>query len=137
MHTCTHTHTHRWFEQDPEELISSVRTCLNRVGSALKSHDLSRVKGIGVTNQRETTILWDKTTGRSLGPAIVWCDGRTADIKDRMISKTSSKSKDDKRVSEMCLVMCMKNEVQWCIRIGHHTPHRHTVVCPSIHTLVR
>ena len=69
------------------------------MGGSLKSHDLSRLKGIGVTNQRETTILWDKYTGRSLGPAIVWCDGRTVDIVDRMIAKTPSKHKDDKRVS--------------------------------------
>ena len=65
---------------------------------ALQSHDLARLRGVGVTNQRETTILWDKVTGESLAPAVVWCDGRTGQLVERMIAKTPSKNKDDLRV---------------------------------------
>ena len=85
----------RWFEQDPEELYQSVVTCLNKVCGKLKEQDLARVKGVGITNQRETTILWDRTTGKCLHNAIVWCDGRTGDIVSRLIG---SRTKDELRV---------------------------------------
>ena len=61
---------HSWFEQDPDELVDSVRECLEEAGSKLQPEELERLKGIGITNQRETTILWDKTTGRCLHNAI-------------------------------------------------------------------
>ena len=61
---------HSWFEQDPDELVESVRECLEEVGSKLQPEELERLKGIGITNQRETTILWDKTTGQCLHKAI-------------------------------------------------------------------
>jgi len=80
------------------EIISSVRNCIEEVGKDLSSAQLGRLKGVGVTNQRETTILWDCRTGESLGPALVWCDGRTADLVARMIKVTPSNSKDDLRV---------------------------------------
>ena len=75
----------RWFEQDPEEIYQSVVKCLQEVGGALPSGDLSRLKGVGITNQRETTILWDRNTGRCLFNAIVWCDARTAELVERMV----------------------------------------------------
>ena len=85
-----------WFEQEPEELFKSVQSCLDKVGGALGSHSISRLKGIGVTNQRETTILWDRTTGKCLYNAIVWCDGRGSEIVQRIIG---NKTKDELRVS--------------------------------------
>ena len=63
-------HTHRWFEQDPHELVESVRVCLEKVGEGLQAGEVARLKGIGITNQRETTVLWDKTTGKPLHNAI-------------------------------------------------------------------
>ena len=48
---------HSWFEQDPDELVESVRVCLEEVGSKLQLEELERLKGIGITNQRETTTL--------------------------------------------------------------------------------
>ena len=50
--------------------MESVRECLEEVGSKLQPEELERLKGIGITNQRETTILWDKTTGQCLHNAI-------------------------------------------------------------------
>ncbi len=85
---------YRWFEQNPEEIIASVRSCITEVGVSLESDDLARLKGIGVTNQRETTVLWDRVSGRSLAPAIVWSDGRTGELVDRMIAMTPTKSKE-------------------------------------------
>lgn len=54
-------------EQDPLQLVSSVLTCLEEVGVALQG---KRLSGIGISNQRESTVLWDKTTGKCLYNAI-------------------------------------------------------------------
>lgn len=74
-------------------------TCLENVCETLESHDLARLKGVGITNQRETTILWDRKTGRCLHNAIVWCDGRTSEVVTRLVG---SKTKDELRVSGIC-----------------------------------
>ena len=61
----------------------------------MKSHDLSQLQCVGITNQRETTVLWDRTTGQPLHNAIVWSDGRTAEIVNKL---TAGKSKYRLRV---------------------------------------
>ena len=63
-----------WVEHDPVEIWRSTLKC---VESVLRKRRV-RIAGIGITNQRETTILWDRKTGRPLHRAIVWQDRRTA-----------------------------------------------------------
>ncbi|WP_286806463.1 FGGY family carbohydrate kinase, partial [Marinimicrobium sp. UBA4209] len=65
-----------WVEHNPEE-IWKVTTQVCRDALDQLSGD-QRVLGIGITNQRETTVVWDKTTGTPTYPAIVWQDRRTA-----------------------------------------------------------
>ena len=65
-----------WVEHDPEEIWASVRRTMERV---LRRIPGSSLEAIGVTNQRETTIIWDRSTGRPVYPAIVWQCRRTAD----------------------------------------------------------
>lgn len=65
-----------WVEHNPEE-IWKVTTQVCRDALDQLSDD-QRVLGIGITNQRETTVVWDKTTGTPTYPAIVWQDRRTA-----------------------------------------------------------
>ena len=66
-----------WVEHDPDAIWASVvtvtRKALNAVGSG-------QVAGIGITNQRETTLIWDRETGQCVHRAIVWQDRRTADF---------------------------------------------------------
>ncbi|MDD3871854.1 MAG: glycerol kinase GlpK [Bacteroidales bacterium] len=66
-----------WVEHDPEEIWSSQWHTIQEV---LKSNnlDFSDIAAIGITNQRETTIVWDKNSGRAVYNAIVWQDKRTA-----------------------------------------------------------
>jgi glycerol kinase len=64
-------------EHDAEEIWSSVRSVVER-SLASSNMGLSHVEAIGITNQRETTVVWDRLTGRPLAPAIVWQDRRTA-----------------------------------------------------------
>ncbi len=68
-----------WVEHDPEEIWSSQ---LSVAKAALKKAkiDASQIAAIGITNQRETTMLWNRRTGKPLHRAIVWQDRRTADI---------------------------------------------------------
>ena len=67
-----------WVEHDPTEILTSQLACaieaLGRAGAYPKD-----VAAIGITNQRETVIVWDRTTGKAIYPAIVWQDRRTAD----------------------------------------------------------
>ncbi|MDX2091608.1 MAG: glycerol kinase GlpK [Kofleriaceae bacterium] len=65
-----------WVEHDPEDIWGSVLFALD---AALKGIDASTIAAIGITNQRETSILWDRKTGKPVHNAIVWQDRRTAD----------------------------------------------------------
>jgi len=67
-----------WVEQDPEILLEATVAVLNEVLSPSNGH-VDSLTGIGLTNQRETVLVWDRKTGRPLYPAIVWQDRRTAD----------------------------------------------------------
>jgi glycerol kinase len=64
-------------EQDAEEYLALASECLEAVS---KSIDISLLKAIGITNQRETIIAWDKETGLPLHRAIIWDDARTSSI---------------------------------------------------------
>ncbi|MER8624631.1 glycerol kinase GlpK [Mesorhizobium sp. M1143] len=68
-----------WVEHDPEEIWASV---VATVKGALKAAgcDASDVAAIGITNQRETVVIWDKATGKPIHNAIVWQDRRTAPL---------------------------------------------------------
>jgi len=66
-----------WVEQNPQQIWQSVLGCIKQALQqlALKPTDIA---AIGITNQRETTLLWHKASGKTLYPAIVWQDRRTA-----------------------------------------------------------
>ena len=67
-----------WVEHDPEEIwMSTLESCR----SALKESKIepSQIRAVGITNQRETTVVWDKDTGKPIYNAIVWQDRRTSD----------------------------------------------------------
>jgi glycerol kinase len=68
-----------WVEHDPTEILTSQLSCaveaLGKVGARPRD-----VAAIGITNQRETVIVWDRATGKAIHPAIVWQDRRTAPL---------------------------------------------------------
>lgn len=72
-----------WVEHDPVEIWGNVREV---VGTALSRAQINRhsLAAVGITNQRETTVVWDKTTGEPVHNAIVWQDTRTASICDEL-----------------------------------------------------
>ena len=69
-----------WVEQDPEAIWSSQLQALVQLHRQLDDRQRASVLSCGITNQRETTVLWRRSSGRPCGPALVWQDGRTADI---------------------------------------------------------
>ncbi|MBN1206055.1 MAG: glycerol kinase GlpK [Myxococcaceae bacterium] len=75
-----------WVEHDLEEIWASSEFCIARAlrDAGLKGQDIAAV---GITNQRETTGLWNRGTGKPLGHAIVWQDRRTADICQQLKAK--------------------------------------------------
>ena len=72
-----------WVEHDPEDIWQSVLSVVREAlaQASLKATDIS---AIGITNQRETTLLWDADTGQTVHPAIVWQDRRTAAFCDQL-----------------------------------------------------
>ncbi|MFN7497525.1 MAG: glycerol kinase GlpK [Hyphomonadaceae bacterium] len=65
-------------EHDAEEIWTLTLACAQEM--VTKAGGASAIAGIGITNQRETIVFWDRTTGKPLAPAIVWQDRRTADM---------------------------------------------------------
>lgn len=75
-----------WVEHNPEEIWQIAQNVLARAleeGGA----SASQVAGLGITDQRETTVLWERSSGRPVAPAIVWQDRRTAPICERLKSE--------------------------------------------------
>ena len=72
-----------WVEHDPQEIWNTQKSMLEEV---LRESALSptQIAAIGITNQRETAVVWDKHTGKPVYNAIVWQDTRTADICEKM-----------------------------------------------------
>lgn len=68
-----------WHEHDPMELLASVETCIEKGVEKFiaMGHDKLLIRSIGITNQRETTLVWDTETGEPLNNAVVWPDTRT------------------------------------------------------------
>ncbi len=79
---CTHS---GWVEQNPEEILETVYECIKMVLRTL-GDEKKFIKAIGITNQRETTILWDKNTMKPLYHAIVWQSRQSQDICERWIN---------------------------------------------------
>ena len=75
-----------WVEQDANEIWTSILGC---IAGVLRKADIqpNEVAGIGITNQRETTVVWDKNTGKPIYKAIVWQSRQTDDICNELIKQ--------------------------------------------------
>ena len=83
-----------WVEHNPEEIWNAVKATIIGV---LKQADatLEDIEAIGITNQRETTVVWDKTTGKPIYNAIVWQCRRTSTMVDELVKKLLDEGKED------------------------------------------
>ena len=72
-----------WVEHDPMEIWQRTQEVIN---AGLGKVDASEISGVGVTNQRETTVVWDRSSGEPIYNAVVWQDTRTDEICDQLSS---------------------------------------------------
>lgn len=77
-----------WVEECPDEILDSCVRCINSTAASFGELGLGidQLKCIGITNQRETTIVWDPQTGKALHNAIVWCDNRASETVEKLIA---------------------------------------------------
>ncbi|XP_077986011.1 glycerol kinase-like isoform X2 [Glandiceps talaboti] len=78
------------------QILQSVYDVLDKTKQNLKDLNIDpfNIKAVGITNQRETTVVWDKTTGKPLYNAIVWLDMRTGPTVEELIEKAPGKKKE-------------------------------------------
>ncbi|KAL4979796.1 hypothetical protein BDW66DRAFT_96426 [Aspergillus desertorum] len=88
-----------WHEHDPLELVSSVETCIEEAVKQfeINGNDRQSIKAVGITNQRETTVVWDYKTGEPLYNAIVWTDTRSQAVVDELKKKPEAS-----RLQQIC-----------------------------------
>lgn len=85
-----------WVEQDPLKILNAVHICIEKVVEELKEQEIepSDIVAIGITNQRESTVAWDPSTGKPLYNAIIWLDMRTTSTVDELLSRVPKKNKN-------------------------------------------
>jgi glycerol kinase len=103
-----------WVEHDPADLWSTQAAvaveALQRAG--LEAGDIA---AIGITNQRETTIVWDRATGRPLGNAIVWQDRRTAEHCDRLRKRKALAARVRKKTGLVLDAYFSATKIAWIL----------------------
>lgn len=84
-----------WVEQDPLEMLRAARECMQEAMARLPPGlGVRDVAAVGVTNQRETTVVWDRVTGQPLHAALVWNDIRTSATVDAVLARLPGHDKD-------------------------------------------
>lgn len=93
-----------WVEQDPMVILNAVNTCINETIKKLEDteYNINDIVAIGVTNQRESTIVWDKNTGEPLHNSIVWLDMRTASTVDQLLDTIPNKTRNKNYLKPLC-----------------------------------
>jgi glycerol kinase len=107
-----------WVEHDAEEIWSAVLSTLREVCSKLSEAPIA----LGITNQRETLVAWDRANDKVLAPAIVWQDRRTA---DRCL-ELASELPTVRRITGLVLDPYFTGtKAEWLLRSGAVTPTTH------------
>ncbi|KAK8084961.1 Actin-like ATPase [Apiospora hydei] len=88
-----------WHDQAPYELLDTVEECIEKATEKFVAlgYLKSQIKAVGITNQRETTICWDKNTGEPLCQAVVWPDTRTKDLVRELKNRPGAE-----KLTELC-----------------------------------
>ncbi|XP_066254747.1 glycerol kinase [Euwallacea similis] len=93
-----------WVEQDPMEILSVVNTCIEKTVDKLVAMggSVNDIAAVGVTNQRESTLVWEKSTGKPLYNSIVWLDVRTSTTVDQLLENIPNKTKNKNYLKPLC-----------------------------------
>lgn len=108
-----------WVEHNPEDIWQSTLNCLKQVLAKAKisAHDIA---SLGITNQRETTLVWHKKTGQCIYPAIVWQDRRTHDYCTQLKQDPSLQADIQKRTGLLLDPYFSATKIRWIL---DHIPH--------------
>ena len=99
-------------EHDPLEIWNSVMNCIEQVD---KEFSINELDSIGITNQRETTVAWRKSTGEPLHHALVWQDTRTQDICDELKQMNNLKDEFNKTGLPIATYFSL-SKILWLLR---------------------
>lgn len=93
-----------WVEQDPKEILKVVYTCIKCTIEKLEALGGSAddITAVGITNQRESTVVWDKLTGEPLYNMLVWLDSRTASTLDQLLDTIPNRSRNKNYLKPLC-----------------------------------
>lgn len=93
-----------WYEQDPIEILKVVTECIEKAVEKLVQLGgaASDIVAIGITNQRESTIVWDAETGEPMYNAIIWSDIRTISTVDQLLEKVPNHTKNKNYLKPLC-----------------------------------
>jgi glycerol kinase len=93
-----------WVEQSPTEILDVVNECIEKCIEKLVElgGSVDDICAVGITNQRETTVVWDKTTGEILHNAVVWLDTRTSSTVEQLLDKVPNKTRNKNYLKPLC-----------------------------------
>lgn len=93
-----------WVEQDPIEILNVVTKCIKCTIEKLEKigGNVSDIAAVGITNQRESTVVWDKYTGEPLHNLIVWQDMRTSSTVDQLLDTVPNRSRNKNYLKPLC-----------------------------------
>lgn len=106
-----------WVEHDALEILNDSIVCLRAVSTSI---DINQIMAFGLSNQRETCLLWDKLTGKPLSPAIVWQDRRTEPICETFLDYEAM---IQKKTGLKCSPYFSASKLKWLL--DFHQVHRH------------
>ncbi|XP_044763736.1 glycerol kinase-like [Coccinella septempunctata] len=93
-----------WVEQDPMIILDVVRKCITKTVDLLiaKGGEVTDIVAIGITNQRESTVMWDRITGKPLHNSIVWLDVRTSSTIEHLLDQVPNNSRNKNYLKVLC-----------------------------------
>ena len=100
-----------WVEADPDKILNSVKETINNVLDGL-SHEIA---ACGITNQRETVVVWDKSSGRPIYPAIIWQDRRTSDLCNKLKDKDNLENEIREKTGLLLDPYFSASKIKWIL----------------------
>ena len=100
-----------WVEADPDEILNSVVETINNVLDGLP-HEIA---ACGITNQRETVVVWDKSSGKPIYPAIIWQDRRTSDLCNKLKDKDNLENEIREKTGLLLDPYFSASKIQWIL----------------------
>ena len=110
----SHFPNNGWVEQDPEQIWQDVSSCCHEV-IELAQLSAQDITCLGITNQRETTLVWDRQTGQVIAPAIVWEDRRTALLCEQLAQSQAVADDIQKRTGLLLDPYFSATKISWLL----------------------